>query len=100
MYLQSVTSTLVLVFVACAGGQTVQTGASSASATTTSATATSSSRFDSLSGKLIDEISAYFAQLLPSATASPTPLEINEPLDIIIDGRIYPPVIYDGGVPV
>ena len=96
MYVLSITFTLIAVHAACAVGQ----AALSASATTTSATTTtSSSRFDSLSGKVFDEISAYFAQLLPSPTASPAPVEINESLNIIIDGRIYPPVIYNGDVP-
>lgn len=96
MSLQSVTIVLVVVLATCAIGQTDHTAAASASATTSSATTTSPGRFDSLSGKLADEISAYFAQLLPSATDPPSPVEINELLDIIIDGRIYPPVIYDG----
>ena len=100
MYLHSVTFTLFVVLATCVVGQTDQTAAASASATTTSATTTSSSDFGSLSGKVFDELSAYFAQLLPSATASPAPVEINEALNIIIDGRIYPPVIYDGSVPV
>ena len=100
MYLHSVTFTLFVVLATCVAGQTDQTAAASASATTTSATTTSSSDFGSLSGKVFDELSAYFAQLLPSATASPAPVEINEALNIIIDGRIYPPVIYDGSVPV
>lgn len=100
MYLQSVTFSLVVVLATCVVGQTGQNAAASASATTTSATTTSSSGLDELSGKVFDEISAYFAHLLPSATASPAPVEINEALDIIVDGRIYPPVIYDGSVPV
>ena len=101
MYLHSVTFTLFVLLATCVVGQTDQTAAASASATTTSATTTSSSSsdFGSLSGKVFDELSAYFAQLLPSATASPAPVEINEALNIIIDGRIYPPVIYDGSVP-
>ena len=100
MYLQSVTFILLVVLAICVLGQTDQTAAASASATTTSATTTtSSSGLDSLSGNVFDEISAYFAHLLPSATASPAPVEINEALDIIVDGRIYPPVIYDGSVP-
>ena len=101
MYPQSVIFTLVVVLAACVGGQTVQTAAASASATTNTATTTSQGRFDavtSLGGVLADEISSYFAQLLPSSTSPPTPIEINEPLNIIIDGRIYPPVIYDGSV--
>ena len=99
MFLQSVIFILAAVLVVCAVGETGHTAAASASATTTSATTTSSGRFDSLSdlsGNLANEISAYFAQLLPSATDPPTPVEINELLDIVIDGRIYPPVIYDG----
>ena len=99
MYLQSVTSILIVVLATFVAGQTDQTAVASASATTTSATTTSSSDFDSLSGKVLDEISAYFVHLLPSATASPAPVEINEALDIIVDGRIYPPVVYDGSVP-
>lgn len=102
MYLQSVTIALVAVLTTCAVGQTGQTTATSASATTTSATTTSPGHFDavtSLGGVLAGQISSYFAQLLPSATSPPTPVEINEPLDIIIDGRIYPPVIYNGDVP-
>lgn len=98
MYLQSVTVALVAVLTVCAVGQTGQPTATSISATTT----TSQGHFDaatSLGGVLAGEISSYFAQLLPSATSPPTPVEINEPLDIIIDGRIYPPVIYDGSVP-
>ena len=99
MYLQSVILALVAVLTACVLGQTGQTAAASTPATTTSATATSPGHFDavtSLGGVLAGEISSYFAQLLPSATSPPTPDEINEPLDIIIDGRIFPPVIYDG----
>ncbi len=98
MYLQFVILTLLAVLAARTEGQTT---AGSASATTTSATTTSQGRFDavtSLGGVLADEISSYFAQLIPSATDPPTPVEINEPIDIIIDGRIYPPVIYDGSV--
>ena len=102
MYLQLVTLTLVAVLTACAVGQTGQTTATTTSVTTTSATTTSQGHFDavtSLGGVLAGEISSYFAQLLPSATAPPTPIEINEALDIIIDGRIYPPVIYNGNTP-
>lgn len=101
MWLQSVTLVLVAVLPACAIGQTDQTAAASPSTTTTSATTTSPGHFDavtSLGGVLAGEISSYFAQLLPSATSPPTPDEINEPLDIIINGRVYPPVIYDGNV--
>ncbi|CAF9940394.1 hypothetical protein IMSHALPRED_002011 [Imshaugia aleurites] len=99
MYLQSVSFALVAVLPACIVGQTGQTAAASTPATTTSATTTSPGHFEavtSLGGVLAGEISSYFAQLLPSATSPPTPDEINEPLDIIIDGRIFPPVIYDG----
>ena len=99
MYIQSVIFILLAVLAACTAGQTA---AASASTTTTTATTTSPGHFHavtSLGGVLADEISSYFAQLLPSSTAPPTPIEINEALDIIIDGRIYPPVIYDGSVP-
>lgn len=99
MYLQSVAFALVAVLTTCTVGQTVQTAALSTSATTTSATTTSPGHFDavtSLGGVVAGEISSYFAQLLPSATAPPTPDEINEPLDIIINGRVFPPVVYDG----
>ena len=101
MYPQSVTLALVAVLTAYAEGQTDQTATASPSATTTSAMTTSPGHFDavtSLGGVLAGEISSYFAQLLPSATSPPTPDEINEPLDIIINGRIYPPVIYNGEV--
>ena len=101
MYIQSVNFTLLTVLAARAAGQTVQTAAASASATTNSPTTTSPGHFHavtSLGGVLADEISSYFAQLIPSSTDPPTPIEINEALDIIIDGRIYPPVIYDGSV--
>ena len=99
MYEQAVILTLIAVLAVRAEGQTA---AGSASPTSTSATTTSPSRFDavtSLGGVLAGEISSYFAQLIPSATDPPSPVEINEPLDIIIDGRIYPPVIYDGSTP-
>ena len=99
MYLQSVILTSIAAFAAHTIGQTA---AASASPTTTSATTTSQGRFgavQSLGGVLAGEISSYFAQLIPSATSPPSPIEINEPLDIIIDGRIYPPVIYNGNAP-
>lgn len=98
-YLQSVALALVAILTTCTEGQAVQTAAVSPSVTTSSATTTSPGHFDavtSLGGVLAGEISSYFAQLLPSATAPPTPDEINEPLDIIINGRVFPPVIYDG----
>ena len=101
MYLRSVTLALVAVLAACALGQSGQTAAASPSTTITSATTTSPGYFHavtSLGGVLAAEISSYYAQLLPSSTAPPTPDEINELLDIIIDGRIFPPVIYDGGI--
>ncbi|CAD6563932.1 MAG: hypothetical protein ASARMPREDX12_007793 [Alectoria sarmentosa] len=101
MYLKSVTLALFAVLTACAVGQSGQTAAASPSATTTSATTTSPGHFDavtSLGGAIAGEISSYFAQLLPSATSPPTPDEINEPLDIIINGRIFPPVIHDGSI--
>ena len=97
MFFHFVTLTFVAVLAACVEGQTTT---ASASATINSATTTSAGRFDavtSLGGVLANEISSYFAQLIPSATDPPSPVEINEPLDIIIDGRIYPPVIYEGG---
>ena len=93
MYVRSFTLALVAVLPAFVVGQTP---------TTAPATTTSQGRFGavtSLGGVLAGELSSYFAQLLPSSTAPPTPVEINEPLDIIIDGRIYPPVIYEGTVP-
>ena len=96
MFLRSVTLTFVAVLPDCVKGQTTT---ASASVTINSATTTSAGRFDavtSLGGVLANEISSYFAQLIPSATSPPTPVEINEPLEVIIDGRIYPPVIYDG----
>lgn len=101
MYLQSVTFALVAALTACAAGQAVQTAAASPSTTITSATTTSPGHFDavtSLGGAFAAEISSYFAHLIPSSTSPPTPDEINEPLDIIIDGRIFPPVIYDGSI--
>lgn len=95
--MQSLTLALVAVLPASVIGQTPTP------ATATPATTTSQGRFGavtSLGGVLAGELSSYFAQLLPSSTAPPTPVEINEPLDIIIDGRIYPPVIYEGAVPI
>ena len=97
MFHRSIIFTFVAVLAACVEGQTTTASASTTinSATTT----TSAGRFDavtSLGGVLANEISSYFAQLIPSATDPPSPVEINEPLDIIIDGRIYPPVIYEG----
>ncbi|KAL9134470.1 MAG: hypothetical protein Q9175_004352 [Cornicularia normoerica] len=99
MYLPSVILALVAALTASVVGQTGQRAAPSTSGTTTSATATSPGHFDavtSVGGVLAGEISSYFAQLIPSATSPPTPDEINEPLDIIINGRIFPPVIYNG----
>ena len=96
MYLEPVAFALVAGLTTFVAGQT---SAPSVSTTTTSATTTSQGHFDavtSFGGVLAGEISSYFAQLIPSATNPPTPLEINEPIDIIIDGRIFPPIIYDG----
>lgn len=98
MYLEPVPFALIAGLTTFVAGQT---GAPSVSTTTTSATSTSQGHFDavtSLGGVLAGEISSYFAQLIPSATSPPTPLEINEPLDIVIDGRIFPPIIYDGRI--